>query len=112
VFGFPDLIVTCATPVNFFRRAGTPSQTFVGAGTSYTFPLNEIEQKVAACAPAGSCAYFEASEVNPNYCGTPPPQSPHYCDDCEHAGGHCITAPTGRKICILGVPKPPSPPDP
>ena len=107
VFGFPDLVLTCEAPVNFFRFAGTPSQTFVGAGSSFTFPLNEVEQKVSACAPGGSCAYFEASELNPSYCGAPPPQSPHYCDDCIHAGGHCITAPTGRKVCVLGVPKAP-----
>jgi hypothetical protein len=111
VFGFPDLVLTCPTPVNFFRLAGTPSQTFVGAGNSFTFPLNEVEQKVSACAPGGSCAFFEASELARNYCGAPPPQSPRYCDDCQRAGGHCITAPTGRKICILGVPNGPTPPN-
>ena len=110
-WGFPDLVVQCATPVNFFDSAGTPSQRFVASGSSYTFPVGHYyEHKVAACLPGGSCAYFEAFETLQNFCGAEPWQSPQYCSDCQRVGGYCITLPTGRKICSHRTPMlPPNP---
>jgi hypothetical protein len=85
-FGFPNLLVQCPAPENFYQ-----DQTFVGSGTSYSFPTSSIYSNAAACLPApdNSCTYFSLYESSSNYCGAPPPPPPP--GRCQRLGAVCST---------------------
>jgi len=100
-FGFPDLVVQCPSPVNFYQLAGTPDQAFVGSGTSYAFNTNDTPNVAAACLPSGgSCTSFSLYEASDTYCGTLPPPPPNFCEQCKKTDGICTTGPGGKKYCI------------
>ena len=85
-FGFPNLVVQCPAPENFYK-----DQTFVGSGTSYSFPTSSVYSNAAAClpSPGNSCTYFSLYESSSNYCGTPPPPPPP--PRCQPLGSVCST---------------------
>jgi hypothetical protein len=113
LYGFPSLNVTCPGNVDFFTFGGAPDQAFVVNGQNYSFPVDQVEEKVAACSPVGyssswaGCSYYEASEPDPNYCGKMY-LPPGYCAACAQHGGHCATFP-GATVCVLLGPLQPLP---
>ena len=109
-FGFPSLVVSCPSAVNFYQFANTPNQKLVCTSCqSYTAPTLNVANAVAACAgqtstltgfSGGSCSYFSTFEASPTYCGAEPPQPPDYCQNCVKTGGKCSTLADGKKVCV------------
>ena len=109
-FGFPSLVVSCPSAVNFYQFANTPNQKLVCTSCqSYTAPTLNVANAVAACEgqtstltgfSGGSCSYFSTFEASPTYCGAEPPQPPDYCQNCVKTGGKCSTLADGKKVCV------------
>jgi hypothetical protein len=89
-FGFPNLVVDCPSTVDFYRFAGTSSQTLLGTGTSYSVQMDDVPGNVGACVPGGSCTDFSTFEISATYCGTvtkePPPST---CDGRKEPTSAC-----------------------
>ena len=109
-FGFPSLVVSCPSAVNFYQFANTPNQKLVCTSCqSYTAATLNVANAVAACAgqtstltgfSGGSCSYFSTFEASPTYCGAEPPEPPDYCQNCVKTGGKCSTLADGKKVCV------------
>jgi hypothetical protein len=98
-FGFPNVVLTCASTANF-SVGSSPGETSLGSGTTVTYRTDNVAGTLWACDPTrGSCTPFSTFEQNPNYCGQPT-QPPNFCQNCVKAGGHCATE-GSTHVCIL-----------
>jgi hypothetical protein len=97
-FGFPDMVVTCPSYVEFIDLAHTTSPKPGVYGTSFTTSTNDVPRTLSACYPyypyGGGCTDYVV-EGPADYCGTLPPPPPNFCQQCVANGGYCK-----GKVCI------------